>query len=220
MRISGNSSNDLINFLKTRWFDLCSNLSGDDETKSTVFNSLATLYSEPQRAYHNLKHIRSLIEWSENYRENIIDFQTVSFAIWFHDAIYDARGSDNEEQSANLAVAKLKFLKVSVAQIANVRQMILATKAHDFIGLNLDGKLFLDLDLSILGAKSGIYQAYSRAIRREYGFVPEPFYRSGRQKILQNFLAREFIYSTAVCREKFELSARENIEREIIELSK
>jgi predicted metal-dependent HD superfamily phosphohydrolase len=98
--------------------------------------------------------------------------------------------------------------------------MILATKTHNSAGLNSDGKLFLDLDLSILGADKPGYQAYSRAIRREYSFVPEPLYRNGRQKILQNFLAREFIYLTNVCREKFELQARENIQREIVELSK
>lgn len=220
MKIRSKSSTDSINFLKNSWFDLCSNSSGDDKAKDSVFNSLVTLYSESQRAYHNLKHISSLLEWAENYRENIKDFQILSFAIWFHDAIYDARRSDNEEQSANLADAKLKLLKVSEARIEVVRQMILATKTHDVTALNLDGKLFLDLDLSILGADEAVYQAYSRAIRREYDFVPEPFYRDGRQKILQNFLAGEFIYSTAVCQEKFESPARENIQREIVELSK
>lgn len=220
MRITGNAPNDLINFLKTRWLDLCLNLSNDEEVKKNVFNSLVTLYSEPHRAYHNLKHVHNLLGWAENCGEKIEDFQTLSFAIWFHDAIYDTRRNDNEEQSANLAVAKLRSLKVSDAQIAIVRQVILATKTHDLTDLNFDGRLFLDLDLSIFGADELAYQAYSRAIRREYDFVPELLYRNGRQQILQNFLKRDFIYSTEICQEKFELSARENIQREIVELSK
>ncbi|MEP6923276.1 MAG: hypothetical protein ABI954_02320 [Pyrinomonadaceae bacterium] len=220
MRIRGNETTNLINFLKTRWLDLCLNLRCDDEVKKTVFNSLVTLYSEPHRAYHNLKHIHNLLGWAENWREQINDFRTMGFAIWFHDAIYQPRHNDNEEQSANLAAARLKYLKILDPQIATVRQMILATKTHDLTNLDSDGKLFLDLDLSILGADASAYQAYSRAIRREYNFVPEPLYRTGRQRILQNFVARDFIYSTVPCREKFESQARENIQREIVELSK
>lgn len=220
MRIRGNATTDLINLLKTRWLDLCLSLGGDDAIKKSVFNSLVTLYSEPHRAYHNLKHIHNLLGWAENWGENINNFQTMGFAIWFHDAIYDPRRNDNEEQSANLAVARLKYLKVPDAQIATARQMILATKTHDLTDLDSEGKLFLDLDLSILGADASAYQAYSRAIRREYSFVAEPLYRNGRQRILQNFLARDFIYATAPVRETFELPARENIQNEIVELSK
>ena len=220
MRICGNATTDLISLLKTRWLDLCLNLGADAEIKKGVFNSLVTLYAEPGRAYHNLKHVYNLLGWAETWRENILDFQTIGFAVWFHDAIYDARRVDNEPQSANLAVARLKYLKASDAQIETVRQIILATKTHDSTGLNADGRLFLDLDLSILGADALAYQAYSRAIRREYDFVSEPLYRTGRQRVLQSFLDREFIYLTAVCREKFELPARENIKREIVELSK
>ncbi len=220
MRIRGNATTDLINLLKTRWLGLCLNLSSDAETKKSVFNSLVTLHSEPHRAYHNLKHVYNLLGWAENYRENIRDFQTVGFAVWFHDAIYDASRSDNERQSANLAAARLKHLRAPEAQIETVREMILATKTHDATDLDSDGKLFLDLDLSILGADALAYQAYSRAIRREYDFIAEPLYQNGRKQMLQSFLNREFIYLTAVCQEKFELQARENIKREIVELSK
>jgi predicted metal-dependent HD superfamily phosphohydrolase len=220
MKIRGNATTELINLLKTRWLDLCLNLSCDEQIKISVFNSLVTLYSEPHRDYHNLKHIHNLLGWFEKFRINIIDFQTLGLAIWFHDVIYDPRRSDNEEQSANLAVGRLKYLKVLDRQTAMVRQMILATKTHDSTGLDCDGKLFLDLDLSILGADALAYQAYSRAIRKEYSFVPEPLYRNGRERVLQSFLSRKFIYLTDACREKFELQARENIKKEIVELSK
>lgn len=220
MRIRGNATTDLIGSLKIRWLNLCSDVNCNNDEKSGVFNSLVTLYMEPHRAYHNLKHVYNLLGWAEIFKESIRDFQTIGLAVWFHDAIYDASRNDNEEQSANLAVGRLKHLKVLDSQIAQVQQMILATKTHDLTDLNSDGKLFLDLDLSILGADKLAYQAYSRAIRREYDFVPEPLYRTGRQRILQNFLHRKFIYSNISCQEKFELLARENIKREIVELSK
>ena len=97
--------------------------------------------------------------------------------------------------------------------------MILGTQKHDATDLDYDGKLFLDLDLAILGTNENIYQNYKNAIRREYSFVPWFLYRRSRAKIMTNFLEREFIYFTDELREKFETQARANIANEIKELS-
>ena len=97
--------------------------------------------------------------------------------------------------------------------------MILATQKHDAANLDDDGKLFLDLDLGILGAKPEVYKKYSQAIRKEYSFVPEDFYREKRREILRRFLHREFIYYTDEMRKLYEQPARVNIANEIKELS-
>jgi predicted metal-dependent HD superfamily phosphohydrolase len=97
--------------------------------------------------------------------------------------------------------------------------MILATPAHEAENLDFDGRLFLDLDLEILGADEKIYGEYKKAIRREYSFVPFFLYRRERRRILENFLSREFLYFTEEMREKCERRARRNIAKEIKELS-
>lgn len=97
--------------------------------------------------------------------------------------------------------------------------MILATAKHDAAALDFDGRLFLDLDLSILGAGAGVYKKYSAAIRCEYAHVPDVLYFRGRKRVLENFRRREFIYFTAEMRGRFEAAARVNIENEIKELS-
>ena len=97
--------------------------------------------------------------------------------------------------------------------------MILATQKHDALGLNRDGKLFLDLDLGILGEEEEIYKKYSKAIRAEYSFAPESLYREKRRIILQSFLQRKYLYFTGEGRELFEERARFNIANEIKELS-
>lgn len=214
------ATNKLVNFLRSEWQDLCDGLSGSIELENEIFDSLTALYGEQRRAYHNLNHVRGLLDLAAELRENFDDFDTVRFSIWFHDAVYNPKQNNNEEQSAVLAVKNLTQLTVSETQIETVRQMILATKKHDSSLLDDDGKLFLDLDLSILGAEENDYQKYAAAIRREYDFVPEALYRSGRKQVLENFLRRDFIYFTFPCREKFEAQARKNIEKEIADLSR
>lgn len=210
---------ELISFLERQWEELCRQTAKNNEPQAVIFSSLVEYYNEPHRAYHNLNHIKALLDLCAAFKSKIKDFAAVSFAVWFHDAIYNPPKSDNEERSAELAVESLRKLKIAEIQIETIRQMILATKTHNADLLDADGRLFLDFDLSILGADAEIYQQYAVAIRQEYGFVPENLYRSGRRNILENFLQREFIYLTDECRERFETQARQNISTEIAELS-
>src|SRR5262249_20071392 len=98
-------------------------------------------------------------------------------------------------------------------------EMILATKHHRGADLSWDMKAFLDLDTSILGAPEEIYKEYSRAIRKEYSWIPDVLYREGRMKVLNDFLEREYIYCTDEIRAKYEIQARHNIAEEVIALS-
>jgi len=75
--------------------------------------------------------------------------------------------------------------------------------------------LFLDMDLSILGAAPAAFNAYERAVRREYAWVEEPMWRAGRGAVLKTFLARDHIFHTDEFRQRFEPQARQNIARSI-----
>jgi predicted metal-dependent HD superfamily phosphohydrolase len=184
-----------------------------------LFNELIEHYSEKGRAYHNLSHIKALLDVSTAYKTDIQNYQAVFFAIWFHDAIYNTQKTDNEEQSAELAVQALTQLGVAKDTILLVQKMILATNHHRADDLPYDGKLFLDFDLSILGREAAIYKEYSQAIRMEYVWVPQDLYQQGRLKVLSSFLQREKIYYTEQLREIFEAQARQNIESELAELA-
>jgi predicted metal-dependent HD superfamily phosphohydrolase len=205
-------------FLKDRWDALASRYTDNGDKIDSTFNRLVVLYSEKHRAYHNLSHIRSLLSMSESFKEVIRNTDAVEFSIWFHDAIYDTRRSDNEEKSADLAIDFLAELGARRAVAQAAREMILATKTHASSRLSEDAKLFLDLDLSILGAEKEIYAAYSKAIRKEYSWVPYFLYRRSRKKILLGFLQRGSIYLTEHMRGRAEFQARRNIEGEMADL--
>jgi predicted metal-dependent HD superfamily phosphohydrolase len=68
----------------------------------TLRAELARAYQAPDRHYHDLRHIEALLSLARNHRAALDDHEAVEAAIWFHDAVYDARRSDNEEESAKL----------------------------------------------------------------------------------------------------------------------
>jgi predicted metal-dependent HD superfamily phosphohydrolase len=189
------------------WRKLAGTAGADDGTLDRIGAELVGRYSEPHRRYHTLTHIEAILPLVRGTR--------AALAAWFHDAIYDTTRHDNERLSAALAVASLRELRFDDATIASVEQMIVATSRHDPAGLDDEGLLFLDADLSILGAAAGRYDEYARQVREEYAWVPEETYRTERAKILAHFLERPAIYFTASMREQFEEPARQNVEREI-----
>jgi predicted metal-dependent HD superfamily phosphohydrolase len=102
--------------------------------------------------------------------------------------------------------------------------MIEATATHalpDFGNetTNRDAALFLDMDLSILGAPKAAFDSYEAAVRREYAWVDDKAWRSGRAAVLKKFLARPHIFHTEAFRKRFEAEARKNIQRSIAALA-
>jgi len=206
---------DDILFLRVQWNDLLSSYTSDQSFQDQLFKLVKEKYSESGRFYHNLNHVKQLLNLFESLNNQIQESNAVRFSIWFHDVVYDTERNDNEEESARLAVETLGELNINFETLGFVGQLILATKSHVGHNLSQDGKLFLDLDLAILGMSQDIYEKYSRAIREEYSWVPEQTYGKRRREILEGFLDRETIYFTNIMKDRFEEQARKNIRSEI-----
>lgn len=174
-----------------------------------AFLQLQARHAEPHRHYHTLTHIEAVL----NALEGLVEpSPSLPLAAWLHDAVYDSRRNDNEEQSAELARALLPSLMVPPDLVDEVARLILLTKTHQADEADAAGKALLDADLSILAAPPAEYDAYAAAIRREYDWVPEADYRAGRAAILERFLARPLIYHHAALDEA---AARRNLRREV-----
>lgn len=57
------------------------------------FDTLVGIYTNPNRSYHNLKHISEVIEELGSCSNALY------LAAWFHDAVYDPKAKDNEEKA-------------------------------------------------------------------------------------------------------------------------
>ena len=188
----------------------------------TLKDRLSALYRAANRHYHGIAHIEALLALAAEYRPALTDPDAVEAAIWFHDAIYDSRAKDNEARSAELARQSLAD-RADAARIDRIAAMIEATATHQLpdlgsSGTNRDAALFLDMDLSILGAPPSAFDAYEQAVRREYQWVDDATWRSGRTAVLKGFLARPHIFHTPEFRKRFEMQARENMARSVARL--
>ncbi|WP_202354586.1 HD domain-containing protein [Mesorhizobium sp. 113-3-3] len=180
---------------------------------------LSALYRAEDRHYHNLAHIEAMLGLAGDYRALLGDPEAVEAAIWFHDAIYDSKTKDNEARSAALAEKRLAG-RTDAGRLRRIGAMILATATHqlprfDDDATTRDASLFLDMDLSILGAEPDAFDAYENAVRREYDWVEEPMWRAGRGAVLKDFLARTRIFHTEEFRQRFEPQARLNMARSL-----
>jgi predicted metal-dependent HD superfamily phosphohydrolase len=208
-----------IQFLGGGWRALTSTYGADGGDADRWLDLLTRRYSAHGRHYHNLHHVAEVLRLLEHFESNAADYDALRCAAWFHDAIYDTRSNANEDESAALAERALDELGVPAMKVDLVRRIILATKKHEAEGDQPDAGLFLDADLSILGASEETYLAYSEAIRQEYAWVPEPAYREGRAKVLTNFLRRERLFYTEALAQRFEAQARRNLSDEVRRLS-
>ncbi|WP_420347226.1 hypothetical protein [Pelagibius sp.] len=191
---------------------------------TALLADLRQRYGEPQRHYHTWAHIEALLSLFAEVRAQLCDPAAVEAALYYHDAVYDPRASDNEARSAAL-------LRQACAGVLPPRsleaaaQLVEATAAHrlpeglieeGMTGGRLeDARLFLDMDLSILAAGQAEFEAYEAAIRREYGHVDAAVFGAGRRRILEGFLARERLYFSDHFAARFEAPARANLARSL-----
>jgi predicted metal-dependent HD superfamily phosphohydrolase len=184
-----------------------------------AFDTLVAAYSAPERHYHNLEHLAEMFRVADRLAAQVEQPAALHLAVWFHDAVYDSRASDNERRSGELAVDLLGPIGVPASAIERIVGMIWAT-AHTAdapppVG---DTGVLLDADLAVLGAAEARYARYAADIRKEYAWVPEADYRAGRAAILERFLAAGRIYHTRLVFDEGEQRARANLRAELAEL--
>ena len=180
-----------------------------------VFDRLVAAHTEPHRFYHTLEHLNEMFKVAGKLADAAADPAAVQLAIWFHDAVYDPRATDNEERSAALAVELLRPLGIPEPTLDHIAALIRAT-AHAEVGeADADTAVLLDADLAILSAEEKRYARYAADVRREYAWVDDAAYRTGRAKVLEGFLNRPRIYRTERMHAAAEESARANLRAEI-----
>src|SRR5215213_4768714 len=139
--------------MQTGWVRLMGRYGVSPADAYPVFDRLVAAHIEPHRFYHTLEHLNEMFKVAGKLADAAADPSAVQLAIWFHDAVYDPRGTDNEERSAALAADLLGPLGVPVETLSHIAAMIRAT-AHTATGaVDADTAVLLDADLAILSAE-------------------------------------------------------------------
>lgn len=172
------------------------------------------------RRYHGLQHLGFLFAEIEAQADQISDLPRLTYAAWFHDAIYKSWRGDNEQRSADWAQAALVDMGATSDLASRVHSLILATADHAGGGTDADDALFLDMDCAILGADPDAYDQYARQVRAEHLWAPPQSYKKGRAAFLTRQLQRERLFHTAAYQDRFEAQARANMQRELAKLTR
>jgi predicted metal-dependent HD superfamily phosphohydrolase len=172
----------------------------------STWQALEQAYATPPRAYHTLEHVLEVARhWAA---QRWAQPNETFLAVLFHDAIYEAGRSDNEERSAQLC-ARL------CGDNPHVSELILLTARHGKLtphDVDEEAARFLDCDMAILGAEPSVFARYEQQIAAEYAPVVGPdAYAAGRRQFLERLLARPRIFLSDDFHRRFDGRARENL---------
>jgi predicted metal-dependent HD superfamily phosphohydrolase len=188
-----------------------------------LLDGLLARHREPHRRYHTATHVRWVVRHVDELAAVVAPQHAdeVIAAAFYHDAVYDPRRADNEHVSAELARRDLTSLGWDDDRVRRVAQMIEATAHLDPDAATVDSgdtALLLDADLAILGAEPAAYSAYVSGVRQEYAHVADAEWRTGRGRVLSEFLDGDTIFLTPAARDRWEAQARANLAAELASL--
>lgn len=188
-----------------------------------VRDTLLAAYDETHRAYHDLRHLREVLDRVDELGYELSGDDTrvvVELAAWFHDAVYDVRAGagENEEASAQLAERLLPGSGLAAEETRQVARLVRGTADHRADPDDVAAAVVYDADLAILAAEPSRYAEYARDVRREYAHVADDDFAAGRTQVLTDLLAAPTLYATPTGRAQWEDVARRNVSDEIARL--
>ena len=170
-------------------------------------------WQEPHRASPDVRHLAQALDAAHRVSGGQPSRAT-RLALWFHDAVYDLRPGQDEEESAQLAVSRLAG-RLPPAEVDEVARLVRLTASHQPEPEDPAGAIVVDADLSILGQPAGRYHVYVRDIRTEYRAVGENDFRQGRAQLIRRLLALDPLFRTDAGRLAWQEPARRNLAEEL-----
>jgi predicted metal-dependent HD superfamily phosphohydrolase len=191
-----------------------------DAAKDRLFQEM----SRPERHYHGVGHLQNLWGLHRLYSSRAglsgpVSDRLVACAIAWHDSVYDAARTDNEERSAKAWLAASADAPLAEADRQWVAGTIRATKDHLAYDPGPETarerlRLWvLDLDLTPLGAPPAQFDRNTRLLRLESSAASESAWREAMTAFRRRFLEAPRIYRTPELAAIYEARARRNLRR-------
>ena len=176
---------------------------------------LVAAYAHPGRRYHDTRHLTEVLARVHELSAEGVEFDrmAVVLAAWFHDGVYDGE-PEAEKRSAAWAAEALPTL-VEPGIVDEVVRLVLLTEQHVPADDDPNGCALSDADLAILAAPPERYAEYVASVREEYAHVPDELFAAARADILRALLAKPHLFHTEYARDRWEATARANVEAEL-----
>lgn len=166
----------------------------------------------PDHSYHNLPHTQAVVDaarlLSARHELPEAECEIIELAAWFHDTGFTTTYEEHEEASADIAEAFLKQEEYPLEGIAEIRRLILATKAgHQPID-QLE-MILRDADLSNIGRAD--YLALLSGLRHEWEVFREEAHKDRAWYKLNYQFLSEHQYFTEVAQEIYGTQHQQNV---------
>lgn len=193
-----------------------------DEFQSARLAEIVERYSEPHRHYHTLTHICEMLEMAKKF--DITDTAFLA-AILYHDIVYEPGryapgypGPSNEQDSADFCKEVLSAAQLDKTIIKRASDLIVMTQTHAAPEDDHEARLFMDIDMAIVGANPFRYEEYCYATTKEFltVFTPEQ-YLAGRSHFLKHTKDQTPVFKTAYFEDR-EAPAMQNMTWELANL--
>lgn len=184
------------------------------ELPDATVESLLKRWREPHRDYHGETHLRSGLRALDELGGTRLE----RIAFWCHDAVHTNTTPDDEFASVEVARALLTEL-LPASELEEVCRLILVTIDHRPEPGDASGARIADADLVGLGYDWGGYRANIAGIRVELPDLADEEWRERRLATVKMLQRHEPLFHTEYGRSRWETQARENLARELAELS-
>lgn len=187
-----------------------------------VAERLLDRWRDPERHFHNLKHLVDVLARVDELGEETHEPAIVRLAAWYHGAVFDAarykayasRGGEDEVASAVVAIEELTSLGVPEARARRVGDLVSMLVRHTPAADDMDAAVLCDADLAMLATEPQKYKTYLQDVRAEYADVPIEDYLKARARILGKLLCRKNLFHSPLSAQ-WEGPARQNLQAEL-----
>ena len=180
------------------------------DNSAAIHQYLIDAYSEPQRVYHTLHHIRQCLSQFDKISPQLQNSDALELAIWFHDVIYQPGAADNEQLSADLFMEMTSGL-FEEALRSTVSQHIMATLHRGADTDNADTKYMVDIDLSSFGLPWPEFLRDSNYLREEMGRLSDEVFYQKQFDFQRNLLDQPKFFKSDFFYDNYENQARKNL---------
>ena len=110
--------------LKQRFYSTLKNWIENEDEIWNRWKALLEEYTNPERKYHNLNHLRELLRYFDCYKNELENPLEVEYAIFYHDIIYNIWSKKNELNSAELAIDLLIHIEKDDKCLERIHHLI------------------------------------------------------------------------------------------------
>lgn len=189
------------------WRPLVARLGLAEGLADGIFDRLTAAYGEPHRRYHTLAHVVEMLDCLEQSRQLAVNCDALELAIWFHDAVYDSTAAPGKNEAASAEL----LAELCPVDAAKPAYAIILHSSHHGPSDDPDTRLFCDLDLYRLAGSLETFLRHGDNVRREYAWVDDAAWATGRAAFMAGMQRRPEIYQTAYWHDRLERQARSNI---------